>query len=156
MARRRITGDGVSPQHAMLARILTFALSFAMATPLPAAELLMFDDPGCMWCARWEAEVGPDYPGSPAAAIAPLRRFDLRADPLPERLELAGRVRYTPTFVLVDKGREVGRITGYPGRLAFWVQLDGLLGELESSRRGDRPAPPGRQDPTAAATATAE
>lgn len=120
----------------MFTRIVTFALSLVIAGPVSAAELLMFDDPGCMWCARWEAEVGPDYPGSPAAAIAPLKRLDLRRDPLPEGLELESRVRYTPTFVLVQKDREVGRITGYPGRMAFWVQLDRLLGELEAADGG--------------------
>lgn len=140
----------------MLTRIVTFALSLVTATPLLAAELLMFDDPGCMWCARWDAEVGPDYPGSPAAAIAPLRRLDLRADPLPEGLELDSRVRYTPTFVLVDEDREVGRITGYPGRLAFWVQLDRLLGQLETTRREDRPAPSGRRDSAAAVSAPSQ
>ena len=33
---------------------------------------------------------------------------------------------YTPTLVLMDGGREVGRIVGYPGADLFW----GLLGEL--------------------------
>ena len=42
-------------------------------------------------------------------------------------------VRYTPTFVLMRDGREVGRITGYPGEAHFW----GLLGELV--RRQTRP-----------------
>lgn len=134
----------------MLTRIVTFALSLVIATPLWSAELLMFDDPGCMWCARWEAEVGPDYPGSPAAAIAPLKRLDLRRDPLPEGLELDSRVRYTPTFVLVQKDREVGRITGYPGRMTFWVQLDRLLGELKSADGGADVHPVGAvEDPVA-------
>ena len=33
---------------------------------------------------------------------------------------------YTPTFVLMDGGREIGRIVGYPGEDFFWS----LLGEL--------------------------
>lgn len=35
-------------------------------------------------------------------------------------------MRYAPTFVLVDGGREVGRITGYMSQDAFW----GLLGAM--------------------------
>ena len=33
-------------------------------------------------------------------------------------------ILYTPTFVLMDQGAEVGRITGYAGEEFFW----GLLG----------------------------
>jgi len=35
-------------------------------------------------------------------------------------------VHFTPTFILVDDGREVGRIEGYPGEDFFW----GLLGMM--------------------------
>ena len=28
----------------------------------------MFDDPGCVWCRRWNAEIGPSYPQSPRRA----------------------------------------------------------------------------------------
>jgi thioredoxin-related protein len=43
-------------------------------------------------------------------------------------------VRYTPTFVVVDNGREIGRITGYVNDDAFW----GLLAALAT-----RITPPG-------------
>jgi hypothetical protein len=35
--------------------------------------------------------------------------------------------RFTPTFVLVADGREVGRITGYPGEDFFWGLLQRLI-----------------------------
>jgi hypothetical protein len=47
-----------------------------------AAELLMFDDPSCVWCRRWNAEIGPGYPHSDEGRIAPLRRIDIRDAPL--------------------------------------------------------------------------
>lgn len=115
----------------MLLRIVTFALGLVIAAPAISAELLMFEDDGCVWCARWDAEVAPDYAESSHGQIAPLRRFDLRRDPLPDDLELKSRVRYTPTFVLVDDNREVGRIMGYPGRDIFWTQLDALIARIE-------------------------
>jgi len=137
----------------MLLRIVTFYLGLVIAQPLVAAELLMFEDPGCMWCARWNAEIGPDYADSALGRQAPLVRYDLKRDPLPDALELKGRVRYTPTFVLVEDNREVGRIMGYPGKLAFWRLLDDLLGRLDSD---DNAAPdldsanasPSRPEPT--------
>ena len=39
-------------------------------------------------------------------------------------------ILYTPTFVLVANGEEVGRIEGYPGDAFFWGLLDRLLDKL--------------------------
>jgi len=119
----------------MFPRLITLALGLLVAAPASAAELLMFEEDGCVWCARWDAEVAPDYANSPEGRIAPLVRYDLRRDPLPDELELRGRVRYTPTFVLVDDDREVGRITGYPGKGVFWTMLETLVAKLETDHR---------------------
>lgn len=119
----------------MLLRIVTFALGLVIAAPTFAAELLMFEEDGCIWCARWDAEVGPSYSSSREGEAAPLRRFDLRRDPLPDNLELSQRVRYTPTFVLVENDREIGRIIGYPGKTLFWDQLETLVAQIETDDR---------------------
>ncbi len=115
----------------MLLRIVTFALALVITAPAYAAELLMFEEDGCVWCARWNAEVAPGYADSPQGRFAPLKRYDLRRDPLPDDLELKGRVRYTPTFVLIDGNREIGRIMGYPGEKPFWKLLDTLIARIE-------------------------
>lgn len=88
-------------------------------------ELLMFEQPGCIYCAAWNAEVAPEYPLTEEGRAAPLRRLQLR-DPLPEGLELVAPPVFTPTFVLVEDGVESGRIAGYPGEDFFWP----LLGQL--------------------------
>jgi hypothetical protein len=90
-----------------------------------AAELVMFVDAGCPWCARWDREVGEAYAHSDEGRIAPLRRIDISAARR-SGLRLASAVTVTPTFVLVERDVEVGRITGYPGPDFFW----GMLGEL--------------------------
>lgn len=101
-----------------------------------AAELVMFEDAGCVWCARFNDEVGPIYPKTTEGQRAPLRRVDL-AKPVPTDLEFIQIERLTPVFVLVDNGREVGRIRGYPGDDHFWGLLNILLRKLDSdSRRG--------------------
>jgi hypothetical protein len=41
-------------------------------------------------------------------------------------VDLARPISFTPTFVLVEDGRELARIEGYPGEDFFW----GLLGML--------------------------
>ena len=48
-------------------------------------------------------------------------------DPLPEGVTLARPARYTPTFVLLVDGREVGRIKGYPGEDFFYGLLQRLI-----------------------------
>lgn len=94
------------------------------------AELVMFDDTGCPYCRRWRREVGPAYDNSPEGRRAPLRTVQLRGA-LPAGITLAAPVRATPTFVLVQDGREVGRITGYPGADFFWGMLTDLMRKLE-------------------------
>ncbi len=104
--------------------ILTAAL-FGVSAPAVAAELVMFGSPYCPWCEAWESEVGAIYPKTAEGRLAPLRRVDID-QPRPPELAEIDRVVFTPTFVLLVEGREVGRILGYPGEAHFW----GLLGSL--------------------------
>lgn len=92
-----------------------------------AAELVMFESDSCEWCELWHEEIGVVYAKTAEARTAPLRRVSIE-DPVPGDLEHIRGIHYTPTFVLMEDGREVGRILGYPGEDFFW----GLLGmELE-------------------------
>lgn len=105
---------------------LIAALLLAMAmTARAEMVLLMAEEPGCVWCARWNAEIAHIYPKTPEGRSAPLRRYDIRHGP-PDGVTLDGVARFTPTFILLRDGVEVGRIEGYPGADFFW----GLLGQL--------------------------
>ena len=115
----------------MMRNLISLALLGALvALPLRAQELVMFEEKGCVWCARWDREIAPIYPKTPEAEMAPLRRVDLDA-PLPDDLERIDRIAYTPTFVLLHEGREVGRIEGYPGEDFFWGLLGLLLDRIQ-------------------------
>jgi len=115
-----------------LLRTITCSTALALALlaqPAFAAELLMFRREGCPYCATWDRVVGPAYPKSDVGSRAPIRMIDLDRDALPAaKLERA--VRFTPTFVLVEGGREIGRIEGYPGEDFFWGLLDKLVRKL--------------------------
>lgn len=111
-------------------RIITFlaaiaALVLATST-LSAAELVMFERAGCVWCARFDAEIAPIYGRTDEAQAAPLRRVDLN-HPLPADLAGIDPGAFTPTFVVVKEGREIGRIRGYPGDAFFFGLLDRIL-----------------------------
>ncbi|MBR3190258.1 MAG: thioredoxin family protein [Bosea sp.] len=108
-----------------LAAVAAFTLPLLLSLPAVAAELVMYTRHGCPFCLRFEREVAPVYAKTPEGKAAPLRRIDLPAGGV--RGEgLREPVIATPTFVLVDDGREVGRITGYLNDDMFW----GLLGRL--------------------------
>lgn len=110
-------------------KITLLLLGLLLTTQASAAELLMFRSAGCPWCAAWDQKIGPIYPKTDEARRAPLRMVDLDHTTAPD-VELTRPVRYTPTFVLVDDHREVGRIEGYPGEDSFWGLLDALLTKL--------------------------
>ena len=78
---------------------------------------------------------------------APLRRVDI-ARPNPADLAFIRRERFTPVFVLVDGGKEYGRIRGYPGDTFFWGLLATLIerldrGEAAPAAPAGSAAPPG-------------
>jgi hypothetical protein len=96
-----------------------------LAPPAGAAELVMYRRAGCPWCQAFDEAIGPVYPKTDLGRRLPLRAVDLDRDPpLPVTLERP--VHFTPTFVVVEDGREIGRIEGYPGEDFFWGLLDKL------------------------------
>ena len=100
-----------------------------------AAELVMFERAGCPYCAQFDREIGPIYHKTDEGEAAPLRRVDIRA-PIPPDLGSVTVERITPVFVLVDHGREIGRIRGYPGEDNFWGLLAGMIADLPRSDGG--------------------
>jgi hypothetical protein len=107
-----------------------------------AAELVMFRRDGCSWCAKWDREIGAVYPKTEFSRRAPLRQVNLEHDRNAAIVHLP--IRYTPTFVLAEDGRELGRIEGYPGDEFFWPRLEQLLEHLPQP-----PAPSGAAVPGA-------
>jgi hypothetical protein len=99
-----------------------------LAVAAPATELIMVEQPGCHYCTAWTEDLGPIYPKTAEGDYAPLRRVRMAELP-PEGVTLARGVSFTPTFILVEDGRELARIEGYPGEDFFWGLLSMLLEE---------------------------
>lgn len=115
---------------ALVMLLLALSARFApapFAAPVDVASapavLLMVRDPGCPYCARWEAEVERSYTHSQEGKFAPLVKR-LRGDP---DIASIKKIVYSPTFVMLAYGREVGRIVGYQGSDLFWMQLEPLI-----------------------------
>lgn len=112
-------------------RSIHFLAGLAMMLSAPflhAAELVMVEEQGCHWCARWKEEIGVVYHKTDEGRAAPLRPVDIHA--LPADLTFKSRPQFTPTFILVEDGVEIGRIEGYPGEDFFWPLLARLIEKL--------------------------
>jgi hypothetical protein len=131
---RLLTRKTLKGHSALPMTIMTLLLT-AVAAPLSAAELIMFENKGCSYCRRWLAEVGPSYPKTDEGKRAPLRRMDIRAE-LPKGLMIDRPITVTPTFVLVEEHREVGRLTGYAGAEFFYELLADVMAKLPPNAEG--------------------
>jgi len=118
------------PGHSII--MLLAAILFGTASA-SAAELVMYRRAGCAWCAAWDREVGPIYGKTEFGQRAPIRFNELRRDG--ERVSLKMPIRYSPSFVLVEDGREIGRIEGYTGEDFFWGLLEKLMRRLPAERK---------------------
>jgi len=123
---------------ATLAAIITVLGLHTPLNPAWGAELIMFESPSCHYCQQWHTELGSIYPKTAESKIAPLRRVNLH-DRWPEDLQNIRAVSFTPTFVLIENGAEVGRITGYASDELFWFQLGAVLKKLPKEQPVDQP-----------------
>ena len=126
--------------------VLGFAatmLVLALAAPSRAAQLLIFERPGCPYCAAFDREVAPIYPLTDEGKAVPARRVDITR-PIPADLAFVNVERLTPVFVLIDNGREIGRFRGYSGDDQFWGMFGALLDRLknQAAPAGVLPAAP--------------
>lgn len=107
----------------LAAGVLALTLSTVQAF---AAQLVMVEQHGCAYCAAWDKAIAPIYPKTPEGKFAPLLRTDIHDAP-PAGITYARSVNFTPTFILVEAGQEIGRIEGYPGEDFFWGLLEMML-----------------------------
>ena len=99
-------------------------------------RLMMVEELGCPWCDRWKAEIGPIYPKTAEGRIAPLVKVMIH-DPLEDGITLKSPPIYTPTFILLNDGQEVGRIEGYQSDEFFWWFVESMIKQLPEDLQKD-------------------
>lgn len=110
---------------------------FLSAAHLSAeVRLMMVEELGCPWCDRWKAEIGPIYPKTAEGRVAPLFKMMIR-DPLEDGIILNSPPVYTPTFILLNDGQEVGRIEGYQSDEFFWWFMETMIKKLPEGAQKD-------------------
>ena len=110
-------------------RLMLVLAILSAAFSARAAELVVLVQPGCPWCRQFDAEIAPAWPKTPEGRIAPLRRVDI-TEPWPDDLAGIQRERFTPSFILMHEGREIGRLRGYVGDQFFWFRIAELIAKL--------------------------
>ena len=98
-----------------------------------AAELVYFHSETCSVCEQWDEDVGSLYDKTIEAKSLDLRRLSIHDD-LPADLSFIKGVIYTPTFVVVEDGREVGRMVGYITDYFFWERVGKLIKRLDAGK----------------------
>ena len=129
----------------MIKRISVLVYMAALVLVLPGfargAELVYFHSESCSVCEQWNEEVGAVYGKTTEAERLTLRRVSVHDDP-PADLSFIKGVVYTPTFVVVDQGLEVGRMVGYITDYFFWEQVALQLKRLDAARASACPDTP--------------
>jgi len=143
-----------APARRLLGGLTALILLLAAASVARAGdrlELVMFESAACEWCELWRTEIGPLYAMSDEGRTAPLRIVSIHAEK-PADLKAISRIVYTPTFVLWDGEREIGRILGYSGEIQFWGLLEVLLKKRMEQRATPTAPPPPASHGTLRAT----
>ncbi len=102
------------PWQCLIAVVVMLGLASAAAQ---AMDLVVFESPSCGTCKVFKREVLPIYAGSPAGKVFPLWVAEMGGK---VSFRLNQPVTFTPTFVWVDNGVEVGRFAGYYGKAQFF------------------------------------
>ena len=89
---------------------------------IASTRLIMVTSDHCPFCQAWERDVGVLYDKSPYAPSLPLTRVDMESA-MPEGVALQTPVLGTPTFLIIQNGREIDRQRGYNDAEMFWWWL---------------------------------
>lgn len=108
------------------AAALSLALAVLSSAPAIAAELVYVELKSCGYCIRFNKQMAHAYQTSEIGQRIPLRRVSLIGR-WPADLKNVDRPPYTPVFILVEDGRELGRFNGYTGPEQFNRELQRLL-----------------------------
>lgn len=98
------------------------------ALPEARFELLVVEIDNCIYCGLFRRDVAPTYTASLRARSVPMRFIDINAPDI-DALSLTAPIDSVPTVLVVENGREVGRIAGYVGPEIFFHSLNRLLPE---------------------------
>ncbi|WP_119392425.1 transcriptional regulator [Taklimakanibacter lacteus] len=105
---------------------LSIALTVLYVPAASAAQLVYVEWKDCGYCKVFNRQMIWAYGSSAVGRKVPLRRVNILGR-WPADLKRVSRPSYTPVFILVENGREIGRFAGYTSPQGFTSSLQGLL-----------------------------
>jgi hypothetical protein len=105
---------------------LSLALTVLYVPTASAAQLVYVEWKDCGYCKVFNRQMVWAYGSSAVGKKVPLRRVNILGK-WPADLKRVSRPSYTPVFILVEKGLEVGRFAGYTNPQSFTRNLERLL-----------------------------
>ena len=124
MRYHRKSSIGIEMNQLRKMGFLIFAMPIVCGN-LMAAELIMVEQQGCYYCLEWKDQLGHIYPKTPEGKYAPLKTIDITE--VDQMKGLQRDIIFTPTFVLMEDNKELGRLEGYSGEDFFWELLELIL-----------------------------
>ena len=118
MQKNSVRGIGV-------AALIGGAALLSLPSPGLAAELVLVEQGACYSCVRFKKEQADVFDLWFGSEL-PLRRVDIH-ERWPYRDFGIRRPMGTPTFILIEGDREIGRFAGYGESSSFWKKLDAIL-----------------------------
>ena len=107
--------------------LLTFIFVIFFNVQAYALELLMFHNKNCSYCMAFMREVAVDYEyrDMPLVIIDAYNQPDWFKEAYAEnRIK---PIRGTPTFIIWNGRKELGRLVGYSGKEWFYTNLDSMF-----------------------------
>ena len=89
-------------------------------------EIVVVEEPNCLYCALFRRDLFPAYAASPRARAVPMRFIDV-AELGASRINLSQAVDVVPTILVLSDGAEIGRIPGYATKEVFFSSINALL-----------------------------
>ena len=112
-------------------KFLLTILFILFAFPAYALELLMAHNPACNICEKFIKEVAKDYDETITGYKLPLIIIPVNEQPAwfkeaykEKRIKM---IRGTPTFIVWNGRKEIGRLVGYYNKERFYIRLKGMF-----------------------------
>jgi len=115
-------------------KYLLLSIGLLISNQGMSAELLYFYDEFCGACQKFDDEVGQFYENTDESKLIPIRKVQFskwrKLKDAPYQNTIATRVIGTPTFVMIEAGKEVDRLVGYSNSELFWLSFTTMQNKL--------------------------
>lgn len=92
-----------------------------------ANELVVVEVKNCAYCRVFRRDLLPAYAASTKARDVPIRFLEVE-EVSKAGIALRGPINIVPTVLVLEQGREIGRIPGLTGQDTFFRAIDYILG----------------------------